>query len=423
MSTTVCPNIDWVGYVDWGVRDFHGYDTERGSTYNAYLVHDEKTALVDAVKADYAEDLLAALAAAGISPPTGGKADASPARDGVARTLDYVICNHAEPDHAGALPRLMQAFPGATLVCDAKCRTALGQYHNTSGWKFQVVSDGDTLCLGRRTLQFFETPMVHWPESMCTYVPEEKLLFSMDAFGQHYATSQRFDDEVPLERVLEEAKTYYANIVMPYGKAALPCLSKLAKLPIRMIAPSHGLIWRTAVEGIMAAYRDWVACRARAKVLVIYDTMWDSTAQMAQAIYDGAGLPGVEVQLLPLRRTNLTRIAAEVLDAAAVALGSPTLNRGMMPEAAAALHYLQGLRPQGKVAVAFGSYGWNSGGPEALDAGLRAMGWDVLRPPLAAKFRPTAEMLQSCHDAGRLLGERAVAAATVPNSTCAEGRS
>jgi flavorubredoxin len=410
MSITLCPDIYWIGYVDWTVRDFHGYDAERGSTYNAYLVRDDKTALIDAVKGPYAENLLAALGGAGIRPAS------ESSRDGCATdaTLDYVICNHAEPDHSGALPQVMRAFPRTTLVCDAKCRTALGLHYDTAGWKFQVVADGDALCLGRRTLQFIETPMVHWPESMCTYVPEEELLFSMDAFGQHYATSQRFDDEVPLGTLLGEAKTYYANIIMPYGKAVAPCLEKLASRPVRMIAPSHGLIWRSAAERVVAAYRDWVACRPRPKVLVIYDTMWESTARMAEAIAEGAEQPGVEVQLLPLRRTTLTRIATEVLDAAAVALGSPTLNRGMMPEAAAALHYLQGLRPQGKWGLAFGSYGWGSTSAEAIDKGLRGIGWDMVGPVITAKYRPTPEVLDRCRTTGAALAEKALTAGGGP---------
>ena len=301
--------------------------------------------------------------------------------------VDYVVCNHAEIDHSGALPEVLRAMPKATLVCDKKSAAAFGGHFDTSAWKMRIVADGETIPLGRRTLRFIETPMAHWPESMATYVPEEKLLFSMDIFGQHYATSERFDDEADLPTVMDEAKTYYANIIMPYGRAVLQSLERLAGLeekgdsphlperpegcfaqmgtvPFfpRMIAPSHGLIWRTHAAEIVAAYRDWANHRARPKVLVLYDTMWESTAAMAQAILEGATRPGVSASLIHVRRTGLTRIAAEVLDAAAVAFGSPTLNRGMMPMAAAVLSYLEGLRPQGKAAVAFGSYGWGVGG-------------------------------------------------------------
>jgi flavorubredoxin len=247
---------------------------------------------------------------------------------------------------------------------------------------------------------------------MATYVPEEKLLFSMDAFGQHYATTERFDDQIELATLMDEAKTYYANIIMPYGKAVLNLLERLAGLEIDTIAPSHGLIWRRNAAEIMAAYRDWANNRAKPKVLVIYDTMYGSTEMMARAILDGASeQPGVSAALLHVRRSGLTRIAAEVLDAAAVAFGSSTLNRVMMPMVAAALNYLEGLRPVGKAAVAFGSYGWGRGGPEAVDEALRRLEWEVIREPLKAHWRPTPEILNQCRQAGRLLAQRALSAA------------
>ncbi len=396
MNTTLRENIDWVGAIDWNVRDFHGYDTERGSSYNAYLVRDEKTALIDAVKAPFAAELLRNVAAL---------CDLS--------QVDYVVCNHAELDHAGALPEVLRAMPQATLVCDKKCVAALGDHFDTSGWKIQTIADDDTLSLGRRTLRFVATPMVHWPESMFTYVPEEKLLFSMDAFGQHLATSQRFDDQAAGVAVLEHAKAYYANILMPYGKQMGVSLKKTAELEIEMLAPSHGLIWRGGVAEILAAYGDWLVCRPKAKVLVIYDTMWESTDRMARTILEGASQPGVEAMLINIRRSNLTRIAGEVIDAAAVALGSSTLNRGMMPMAGAVLTYLKGLRPAGKAGLAFGSYGWGRGGPEAIDEWLHAMKWDVLREPLKARYRPTPEVLEECRAAGNLLAEKALATAAM----------
>ncbi|MBN2580657.1 MAG: FprA family A-type flavoprotein [Pirellulales bacterium] len=391
MNTTLCENIDWVGRVDWSVRDFHSYDAEHGVTYNAYLVRDEQTALVDAVRAPYADELLRKVAAL-----------CDPA------SVRYVVCNHAELDHAGALPEVLRALPGVTLVCNKRCAEALAGHFDTSSWKQRIVKPGDTLPLGRRSLRFLDTPMVHWPESMFTYVPEEKLLFSMDAFGQHYASAERFDDQTPLAAVLEEAKTYYANIIMPYGKAVKTCLERLAGWEIATIAPSHGVIWRTHVAEILAAYRDWADCRPKAKVLVIFDTMWESTARMAEAILDGADLPGVQRKLLHVRRVNLTRIAAEVLDAAAVAFGSAMLHGGMMPMAAAALTHLENLRPKGKAAFAFGSYGWGRGGPEGVDERLRNLDWQILREPLRAKYRPSDEVLDECRAAGRMLAEKAL---------------
>jgi flavorubredoxin len=391
MNTTLRENIDWVGYVDWTVRDFHSYDTERGATYNAYLIRDEKIALIDAVKAPYAGNLLHNISQL-----------CDPAK------IDYVVCNHAEPDHSGALPEALKAMPNATLVCDKKCAEALAEHYDMSNCKTRIVATGDSLSLGRRTLKFVETPMVHWPESMFTYVPEEKLLFSMDAFGQHFASSERFDDETSLCTVMEEAKAYYANIVMPYGKSVKACLERTAELEIEMIAPSHGVIWRAHPAKILAAYQNWMEYRPKPKVLVIFDTMWESTAAMADAILEGATAEGVHTKLISIRRSNLTRIATEVLDAATIAFGSATLNHGMMPMAAATLSYLEGLRPRGKSAFAFGSYGWGRGGPEGVDKQLKTIGWEILREPILSKYRPTPEILDQCRAAGRMLAEKAL---------------
>lgn len=410
MNTTLAGDIDWVGAIDWTIRDFHSYDTPRGSTYNAYLVRDRKTALIDTVKAPFADELLRNVAA---------RVDLE--------SVDYVVCNHAELDHAGALPQVMRAMPRAALLCDKKCAAALADHFDVSSWNVRTVADGECVSLGRRTLQFVETPMVHWPESMFTFVPEEKLLFSMDAFGQHYAAGERFDDLSDLAVAMQEARTYYANIVMPYGKAVATCLQRTDELDLRMIAPSHGLIWRGHVAEIVEAYRRWATGRVRPKVLVIFDTMWESTAAMARAIVEGAlsfaPLPlqegsggeavapsGVAVELIHVRRSSLTHIADEVLEAAAVAFGSATLNRGMMPMAAAALCYLEGLRPRNKAAVAFGSYGWGRGGAETVDRALRELEWDVLGEPIRARYRPTPEILDQCRAAGRQLAEKALAA-------------
>jgi flavorubredoxin len=397
MNVTLRPDIFWVGYVDWTVRDFHGYDTARGTTYNAYLVRDARTALIDTVREEYAGALLANIA------------EVLGARSGEAASgaLDYIVVNHAELDHAGALAEVLRVHPEATLVCDAKCRTALAQHFDTAAWKFQIVAEGDSLDLGRRRIEFYETPMVHWPESMFSYVRDERLLFSMDVFGQHLASQPRFDDEMPLETVLDEAKTYFANILLPYPKAVLMSLDKLRSLALDMIAPSHGVTWRSGVAGIVEAYRRWAECRPAAKVVVLYDTMWESTRAMAEAILAGASQPGIETRLLWMRATSLTRIAAEVLDAAAVAVGSPTLNRGPMPAAAAVLSYLAGLHPAGKAALAFGSYGWGPGGPESVEEGLAALGWETIGPPLRAKYRPTPEVLAACRAAGTRLADLA----------------
>lgn len=394
MTTALCDGIDWVGYVDWSVRDFHGYNTFRGSTYNAYLIRDEKTALVDTVKAAYAAELLTNIAQL---------TDLD--------RVDYVVCNHAEPDHGGAMSAVMAACPRATVVASRKCQESLSGYHDTSGWSWHLVGTGDSLSLGRRSLTFLETPMVHWPDSMMTYCPEEKLLFSMDGFGQHYASSGRFDDQVPLDEAMWEAKAYYANIIMWAGKPIARALEAASTLEISTIAPSHGVIWRKHHGEILAAYKDWVVCKPQPKVLVAYDTMWESTAAMAQAIYEGACQPGITVKLFNLRANNLTWLATEVLDAATIAYGSSTLNGTLLPAAAAGLAYLKGLRPVCKAGFAFGSYGWSKGGAKAVQEALEDMKVELLREPLEAQWRPGPQVLEECRQAGRMLAEKALALA------------
>ncbi|UCC43701.1 MAG: FprA family A-type flavoprotein [Candidatus Zixiibacteriota bacterium] len=390
MNTELRKNITWVGYIDWTVRDFHGYTAERGTTYNAYLIQDDKTALVDTVKAPFGHRLLQ-----NISNLTS------------LNSIDYVVCNHAEPDHAGALPEIMAALPNATLVLDQKCMDALSEHGDMSGWRTKIVKTGDTVTLGNRTLRFIETPMVHWPESMFTLVPEEKLLFSMDAFGQHYASTQRFADEISLGTVMNETRAYYANILMPYGKQIAKVLKQMDTIDIEMIAPSHGLIWRTHIAELLEAYGNWAAHQPKRKILVIYDTMWESTGEMARAILEGASLNDVDAQLIHVRSSNLTHIATESLEAAAIAFGSSTLNNGMMPMAAAVMTYLKGLRPQGKAGFSFGSFGWGRGGPEAVHDFMESMKWEMLREPLKSKYRPSSEILDECRNAGRMLAEKA----------------
>ena len=391
MNVEVCDGIDWVGHVDWSIRDFHGYQTDRGSSYNAYLVRDEKVALIDAVKAPYAGELL----------------------DNIKLLVDldkvdYVVCNHAEPDHSGGLPAVMRECVNAVLLCNEKCKKALSQHFDTSMWKFQVVSDGETLSLGNKTLSFMDTPLVHWPESMFTFIPEDKILFSMDAFGQHYATAGRFDDQEPLEVIMAEAKTYFANIVMLYSKPIQRALDRTKDHDIEIIAPSHGIIWRSHIATILKAYQEWVQLKPQPKVLVIYDTMWKSTELMAEAIVDGVIDSGADVRMFNVRANNMTVMATDILDASAVAFGSPTLNMTLMPQMAAILTYLTGLKPAGKDSFAFGSYGWSSGGTKAVEEYLVKMKMNVVREPINAQFVPTPDVIAECRAAGADLGRRAL---------------
>lgn len=391
MDISLAKDIFWVGYIDWTVRDFHGYATNRGSSYNAYLIKDEEPTVIDAVKTPYVDSLLEHI----------GALDKL-------ENIAHIVCNHAEPDHSGGLPKLVEACPNADVVCNAKCGAALGEHYDTQGWNFKIVSDGDSLSIGKHTLQFINTPMVHWPESMFTYVAEEKLLFSMDAFGQHYAAAHRFDDEEPIEKVMQEAKTYFANIVMLYGKPIQRTLDKTSGMGVEIIAPSHGIIWRENAGLIIEKYREWLEQKPAAKVVVAYDTMWQSTEIMAKAIMDGVLESDVEARLINLRGGDFTALATEVLDCACLAVGSPTLNKTLMPQVAAALTYLNGLGPREKSGFAFGSYGWSSGGSGAVEQYLRDMKVEILRDQLTSRYVPSEKVSEECRDAGRMLAEAAL---------------
>ena len=393
MDTKLTDGVFWVGYVDWSVRDFHGYTTGRGSTYNAYLVTAQKTALIDTVKAPYVAELLA-----GIKTQV------------PLEKVDYIVCNHAEPDHSGSLPAVVLACPNATVLCNAKCKDALAHHYDVSAWKFQVVKDKETLSLGGKTLQFFDTPMVHWPESMATYLVESAVLFSMDAFGQHYASGYRFDDESDMCEVMQEAKTYYANIVLPYGRPVAATLARLGGLKLAIVAPSHGVIWRTHFARILAAYQDWMVCKPVKKVIVVYCSMWNSTRLMAEEVAAGAEELPVEVKLIDAAATSDTQIVTDVMDCAAIAVGSPTLNMGIMPRMAALLTYLRGLKPAGKAGFAFGSYGWASKGAEEAAQYLQAMQAKPVCEPVTCRFAPDAATLEKCRAAGRALAEVALKA-------------
>ncbi len=393
MKTELMKNIDWVGFVDWPVRDFHGYQTKRGSSYNAYLVRGtEKVALIDTVKGPFAEYLKQNIAA--LCP---------------LEKVDYLVCNHAEPDHSGSFPAMVKACPNAVVVCNAKCKDALSHHYDTSDWKWQIVKEGETISLGDRTLQFFDTVMCHWPESMVTYVPEEELLFSMDIFGQHYATYCRFDDEADLNEVMQEAKTYYANIVLLYAKPVAAAAKKLLGLKLKMVAPSHGVIWRSHFDKILNAYLDWHVSKPTRKVIIFYSTMWQSTRIMAEAVAQGANESDVSVKLFDLKAMGDTELITELMDCAAFAAGTPTLNQSLMPRMAAALTYIRGLKPADKKAFSFGSYGWASKGAEEATEYLKAFGCEILTAPITCRYAPDEATLEKCREAGRLLAQAALA--------------
>lgn len=381
--------IYWVGAIDWNLRNFHGYSTHLGTTYNAYLIIDEKIALVDTVKAPFYEEMVTRI------------------KEFVTlEDIDYVVSNHVEMDHSGSLPQVMKEAKKAKLITLEKFGESGLKKNFHSDWPLIPVKEGSEIDLGKRRLTFVPIPMLHWPDSMVTYLPQDEILFSSDAFGQHLATSQRFDNEVGLDVIMPEAAKYYANILMPFGDLIVRAIDKLGKLKIGMIAPSHGIIWRAHLEAIVNAYATWGRGDVRNKALVIYDTMWGSTAKMAKVLAEAITSEDIEVKLYNLTESDKSDIIKEVLDAKALLIGSPTLNNGMFPSVAAFLCYLKGLRPKGKIGTAFGSHGWAGGAVKAVHQELEQSGIEVLDLDLAFKFAPDDEEIRKCIDLAKKIAGR-----------------
>ncbi len=390
--TKVSENIFWVGAVDWNIRHFHGfsYSTHHGTTYNAYLVVDKKTVLIDSVYRPFAEEMIERI-----------KEIVDPSK------IDYVVANHVETDHSGAILEILKLAPKAKVIGTARCKDGL-QKHYFSNWDFQVVKTGDELNLGERSLRFIEAPMLHWPDSMFTYIEKDSLLIPNDAFGQHLATSRRFDDEVDEKTLMEEAAKYYANILWPFSRLVTKKILEIQKLGwnISTIAPSHGIIWRNNPTRIVEAYLRWARGEAKRKILVVYDTMWGSTEKMAEAMVEGASNMGVETMLFRLPFSDRGDIIKELLEAKGILIGSSTINNGVLPTMAPFLEELQGLRPINKMAAAFGSYGWGGGAVKAIEKNLEKAGMEISAPALTAKWVPDKNEIQKCFDFGKEFAEK-----------------
>jgi len=376
--------IYWVGAIDWNMRDFHGYSTPFGTTYNAYLILDEKNVLIDTVKASFYLEMLERISE--IIDPS---------------KIDTIVSNHVEMDHSGSLPQIVERIGDPTVITSERGKKGLEKYFQRS-MKFKTVKTGDTLSIGHRTLTFVEAPMLHWPDSMFTYIKEDQLLLPNDAFGQHFASSQRFDDEVG-DEVMRHAAKYYANILWPLAPLILKKVDEVVKMgiPIDMIGPSHGLIWRKNPSRIIQAYVEWSQGKGNRKILVVYDTMWKSTESMAKAILKGLIEEGAEVRLLHLRTNHRSDIIEEMLEAKGILLGSPTLNNGMFPTMGDFLTYMRGLRPKGKVFGLFGSHGWGGGAIKEMRKNLEESKFEVWEKELGIQYLPDAEELKSAVQFGR----------------------
>ncbi|AEB06495.1 flavodoxin/nitric oxide synthase [Coriobacterium glomerans PW2] len=372
----ICPKIWWVGGIDWNERSFHGYTTEQGITYNAYLIMDERVTLIDTAKATFSDEFIQRISQI-----------VDPAK------IDVVIANHVEMDHSGSLPRIHELAPDAAIYASGPAGVKEIKAH--FGIDVKGVKTGDALSIGERTLTFVQTPMVHWPDNMVTYCPEEQILFSNDAFGQHYATTKRFDDENDLCELFKQAKKYYANIVWPYGAQVQKALGALRYLDIKMIAPSHGVIWRSHIAEIMARYQAWSTYQTERKAVVVYDSMWHSTEAMAREICDAFIKDGVCAQLIDLKATHISDIMTHMCDARFVAVGSPTLNSNMLPTVAAFLTYMRGLSPNNsqRIGIAFGSYGWAPLGPKQVEEALRSAKFEMPVPVITQQWIPDEKKL------------------------------
>ncbi len=385
----ISDDVYWVGVVDWDVRDFHGYKTPYGTSYNAYVVRDRKTAIIDTVYYRFSEEYLSRIG------------DVTPFEN-----VDYVIVNHIEYDHSSALPYLMERVD-AEILCTQRAKNVIEKVYSDK-WDITVVKTGDELSLGTRTLRFIEAPLVHWPDTMFTYLVEDEILFPNDAFGQHIASSVRYSDELTGIDVFDEAGKYYANIVMVYSPQVRKVLEVLESQidGIRMIAPSHGMIWRKDIEKIIQLYRDWSGGVAEKKVVIVYDTMWGNTEKMVRNVSAGLEAEGIEYGIYRLKESDWSFIMKEIMLSRGLIVGTPTLNREVYPSVSGFLTYMKGLKPIGKIASAIGSYGWSGEAVRKVEEILKEAGMEVVESNLRFRYTPSEEELEKCEEFGRRFAEK-----------------
>ena len=376
----ISDNIYWVGAIDWSMRNFHGYETTRGTTYNAYLILDDKITLIDAVKAPFKDELIGRITSV-----------IDPAR------IEVIVSSHVEPDHSSGLPFIASLAPKAEIITSSP-NGLKGLTARYGDLNYRAVKAGDSISIGSRTLKFVPTPMLHWPDSMVTYCPEEQILFSNDAFGEHYATSLRFDDENDLETIMFEAKKYYANILMPFGKQAQVALKALGGLEMRMIATGHGVIWRKNIDRIVDCYRTWSSGAVEDRAVVVFDSMWGSTEIMAKAITEAFASKGIPAAFYDIKANPMSDIVTDMFMSKYLAVGSPTINNGMMPPIAAFLCYIKGLRPLNHCGFAFGSYGWGGQSIGLVEDELRAAGIEIVLDKIRVTNIPSEDQLKEIAD-------------------------
>ncbi|MGI6161676.1 MAG: anaerobic nitric oxide reductase flavorubredoxin [Christensenellales bacterium] len=388
MGKKITDKVTWVGKVDWELTKFHGdeYSVRRGSSYNSYLIRDEKTVLIDTVWLPFDKEFVADLKE---------EIDLS--------KIDYIIINHSEVDHSGALPELLREIPGTPIYCSSNGKKFLeAQYHED--WDIRVVKTGDQLNIGKSTLTFIEAPMLHWPDTMFTYMDDEKILFSNDAFGQHYATESLFNDTVDTAELYAEAMKYYANIVSPFNPMVTRKIKEVLGLGlgINMICTSHGVIWRDNPTQIVEKYLEWADNYSENQITIFYDTMWDSTRKMAEAITEGIYEtdPDITVKMFNSAKIDKNDILTEIFRSKAVLVGSSTINNGCLYSVAGMVEMIKGFKFKTKYAAAFGSYGWSGESVGQLTEALRRAGLKVISDGIKVLWVPNDEAVKKCKEFG-----------------------
>ena len=390
MKNKIKNNVFWTGKTDWELLKFHGdeYSTHKGSSYNSYLVQEEKTVLIDTVWAPFAEEFVDNLA-----------------KEIDLNTIDYIVANHGEVDHSGALPALMKRIPGKPIYCTANAVKSLtGQYHQN--WNFNVVKTGDKLDVGNgKELVFVEMPMLHWPDSMATYLTKDNILFSNDAFGQHLASEKLFNDQVDPCDLFNEAIKYYANILTPFSQVLRKKLEEIISmnLQIDVIAPSHGVIWRENPMQIVEKYAQWANDYQENQITIVYDTMWGGTKTLAVNIAEGIGLadPDVVVKLYNLAKSDDNDVITEVFKSKTVVIGSPTINRSILHSTAGFIHLMKELKFKNKKAAGFGCYGWSGESVKLINTLMEDADFAVLDDGFKNQWNPDTDSKNNALAYGR----------------------
>jgi len=392
----ISDHVYWVGAIDWTIRDFHGYTTPRGSTYNAYLIMAEKITLIDTVKAPFKDEMLARI-----------KSVVDPSQ------IKYIISNHSEMDHSGCLAEVIDLIKPEKVFASALGIKALQDiFHDEH--EITAVKEGESLSLGNMELNFMETRMIHWPDSMFSYLAQDQVLFSQDAFGLHLASLERFDDEIPAATLEYEAATYYANIVLPYSPVVLKALEKVKAKgwEIKFFAPDHGPVWRKDLGRIVELYQKWATQKPTAKAVVVYATMWHSTEKMARAISESLAEEGVKVKMMPVNEVHRSNVVYEVLEAGALIVGSSTLNNNILPAMADVMTYLKGLKPANLIGASFGSYGWSGESVRHLEEMLKEMKVEIVAEGVSSKQVPDEAVLAKCRELGKTIAARLLTSGT-----------